>query len=283
MIRQPVKETTANALGILSIVGCICFYAVLSIRQHQINPYDTTIPGFFQFIEGFQKLLSENWLIKDTIATGSRSLIGMSVGVTISFIIGISMGVNSYVEAFFKWPVTVFSYLPPTAMLAVYLALFGHDLLMFTAMIALGIFCQVTKSIYQAARTDVTAHAIYKAYTLGASDFEVIYEVVIWQILPRIIDSIRHSIGPAMIFLIAAEWSFAGEGFGYRLKYESRPSHMNVVYIYLMVLGLFGFVSDWLLLDFRRYLSPWFEQKQSVLAPIWSIIFRKETNVTHSK
>ena len=108
-------------------------------------------------------------------------------------------------------------------------------------------------------KKDVSEHAIFKAYTLGASHAETIWNVVFRQILPRIIENIRLQIGPAMVFLVAAEWAVSGDaGFGYRLKMESRMQNMNVVYSYLIILGTSGLLIDWGLSSLRRKLCPWF-------------------------
>ena len=122
-------------------------------------------------------------------------------------------------------------------MLAVYFVVFGMEAKLFVAMIALGIFPTLAQGIYQAAKKDVSDHAVFKAYTLGASQLEVIWNVVFQQVLPRIIENVRLQIGPAMVFLIAAEWLIADTGFGYRLRIQSRLLHMNVVYIYLSSSG----------------------------------------------
>jgi ABC-type nitrate/sulfonate/bicarbonate transport system permease component len=61
-----------------------------------------------------------------------------------------------------------------------------------------------------------------------------------------------------MVFLVAAEWALGEVGFGYRLKLQSRLTNMNVVYIYLMFLGLAGFAMDYVLIWIQRRLCPWF-------------------------
>ena len=113
------------------------------------------------------------------------------------------------------------SKIPPTAMMPIYFAVVGTDQKMFASMVALGIFFSMTQSIYQAVRQDVTDEAINKAYTLGASELEIIYEVIWKQILPKINDSIRLQIGPAMVFLLAAEMVVGNAGLGYLLEVET--------------------------------------------------------------
>ena len=71
-------------------------------------------------------------------------------------------------------------------------------------LIALGIAPTLTNDIALAGRA-VPRNSIVKAYSLGGSTSEVALKVILPQILPRMLDSIRLTIGPAWIFLIAAE------------------------------------------------------------------------------
>jgi NitT/TauT family transport system permease protein len=238
-------------------------YSGLSYQAHRENPDSTTIPNLRQFREGIAKICAADsnghrWIFQDTAASTKRIGYGLAAGVVLSLVVGIAMGCFTPVEAFLLPPVSFLARIPPTAMLAVYFAVFGITFQLFVAMVALGVFPTLAQAIYQAARKDVSDHAVYKAYTLGASPMEVITQVVIRQILPRIIENVRLQVGPAMVFLIAAEWALADVGFGYRLRMQSRLLHMNVVYTYLILLGVGGFFFDWLLATLRRRLCRWF-------------------------
>ncbi len=53
---------------------------------------------------------------------------------------------------------------------------------------------------------------LIKAQTLGASTWQLIVRVVLPQIWPRLIDSLRLTLGAAWLFLIAAEAIASTEG-----------------------------------------------------------------------
>ncbi len=274
LIRRPINLAKRITLGVVSFGIILGTYAWLSHRAHQVNPHNTTMPDARQTLEGAKRIVGleneadslsdraarfrESWLWLDTRATFGRLLAGLGLGVVLSILVGVSMGCFVSAEAFFEPPLSFFAKIPPTAMLAVYFVLFGTEYRLFVAMIALGIFPTLAQSIYQAAKKDVTDHTIYKAYTLGASEIEIIWNVIFQQILPRIIESVRLQVGPALVFLIAAEYVVADVGFGYRLRLQSRLLNMNVVYVYLAILGMSGFVIDWLLTALRRRCCPWF-------------------------
>jgi NitT/TauT family transport system permease protein len=263
MIRQKIRKESFLLTACVAICLLVAGYSWLSSRQHCFNPKDTTIPNLHQFAEGFDKIVSKDatghiWLLDDFGATLSRHLGGLFVGSMLALVVGMLMGISPYAEAFFGWPVNFFSKIPPTAMMAVYFVLFGTEYKMFVAMIALGIFPVLAQAIYQSVKNDVPDCFIFKAYTLGASLWEITYNVIFMQILPRIIESVRLQVGPALVFLIAAELLVADVGFGYRLRIQSRLLNMNVVYIYLIVLGVSFIFMDWALRFIRRRTCPWF-------------------------
>lgn len=206
--------------------------------------------------QGLRK--DEYWLWEDATATFKRLAGGLLVGVILSVIVGILMGSFSTVEAFLTPPLSFLAKVPPTAMLAAFFVLVGTAFKMYVTMIAFGTLPTLAQTIYQSAKKDVPESAIHKAYTLGASHMELIWNVIYKQILPRVIDAIRLQVGPALVLLIAAEWMVAGEGFGYRLRLFYQRTDMTVVYLYTFLLGAVGLLADYILIWIRRWLCPWF-------------------------
>ena len=82
---------------------------------------------------------------------------------------------------------------------------------------------------------------------------------MIWkQILPKIIDSIRLQIGPAMGFLLAAELMIGSTGLGCQIRMQSRTLNYSIIFVYLAILGIIGLVLEWGLATLRRKLCPWY-------------------------
>ncbi|MEQ1825049.1 MAG: ABC transporter permease subunit [Pirellula sp.] len=267
MIRRQIPSWMFWLLSIGGIVVLLTCYEIVSVRQTRTNELQTTIPSFSKLGEGLVKIFrpqgdAENpkpaifWV--DIRATLWRLFLGMSVGVCLSIFVGVLMGAYRWIEAPLEPIVMFLSKVPPTAMMPIYFAVVGTDQKMFASMVALGIFFSMTQSIYQAVKQDVADESIDKAYTLGASEIEIIYEVIWKQILPKVIDSIRLQIGPAMVFLLAAEMVVGDAGLGYRIRMQSRVLNMNVVYVYLAILATIGLLAEWGLATLQRKLCPWF-------------------------
>lgn len=264
MIRRPIKRSTTVILGIVSVLLLLLSYTWLSHRQHVANPDDTTIPSWSQLKDGVMKACTLDkreeirWIVADATATGTRFFLGLGAGVAGAVIIGMLMGCFTPLEAFCYPPLSLLAKVPPTAAMAVFFVLVGTDLNMYVAMIAFGILPTMALTIFLAVK-EFPEELQFKAYTLGASHLEVIWNVILRQVLPKLIDAIRLVIGPAMVFLIAAEMLVGDVGFGYRIRLQSKLLNMNVVYPYLALLAAFGFGMDFLLKLLQRKCFPWYE------------------------
>lgn len=268
-VRQPIHRTTKVILGIVSVISLMLLYTGLSMYQDSINPTQTIMPSLLEIgkatieIATPHKTTGDIWLWEDFVATASRLAYGLSIASVVAVIVGVSMGSYPVVEAFFRWPVTFLGQIPATAMLAVFLILARvTDLPLSPMMVCFGILPSMILTIYLAAKYDIHDEQCYKAYTLGASNLEIICNVVVPQILPRILDAIRLSIGLALVLLVAVEWANEHVGFGYRLRVIGNRMKMDVVYNYLIFLGIFGWLLGWGMLALRNWLSPWFEAKR---------------------
>jgi NitT/TauT family transport system permease protein len=281
-IRTPISERSRLFFGVLGIVILCLGYQWLSYRQHQKNPSDTTIPTFQQLWDGFVQTCTprpnplkeafgvedseetfwekvrSTWFYQDGMATYGRLITGLVWGCLLSIIVGLLMGCYESFAALLLPVLSFLSKVPGTAMLAVFFVMVGTGEQMFEVMIGFGILPTLTQAIYLSAKYDLHEEEINKAYTLGASNFEVIWNVVLPQISPKIIENIRLQVGPAMVYLIAAEMLVGQVGIGYQIRMQQRLLNMAVVYDYLIMLGATGLIVDKLLSFARKKLCPWY-------------------------
>jgi NitT/TauT family transport system permease protein len=276
MIRRPINRTWRVGLGIASFVVVAVVYTALSQWQTYKNPSQTVLPGWGELARGVEKVLEpddfeydgQSWLWVDTKASLGRLFAGLLTGVGLGLVLGMAMGCYEFVGAFLLPPLAFMAKIPPVAIMAVFYAVNAmlagvltteeRTFLMFVGIIAFGVTPSLAQTVQQAAKKDVPDELIDKAFTLGASQPELIWNVIFKQVLPRLLEAIRMQLAPAMVYLIAVEWVETNIGFGYRMKFESRVLHMNVVYVYLIYLGLIGMALDTALTWTRRKLCPWF-------------------------
>ncbi|MBI2422701.1 MAG: ABC transporter permease subunit [Candidatus Hydrogenedentes bacterium] len=263
MIGEPIARVWHVTLGIGAVLLLLIAYTILSMRQHRENPDDKTIPSWSQLSEGVKKSVevnqrsNERWVVADAQATSLRLFWGVFWGVSGSLLIGMLMGCFAFVEAFLYPPLAFLAKIPPIALLAVFFVLAGTGETMYVTMIAFGVLPTLAQTVYLAVK-EVPAELRYKAYTLGASHLEIIWNVLLRHVLPKLIDAIRLQIGPAMVYLIAAEMVVGDVGFGYRIRLQFKLLNMSVVYPYIVVLGAFGFGIDYALRKLQAFVSPWY-------------------------
>jgi NitT/TauT family transport system permease protein len=156
---------------------------------------------------------------------------------------------------------TFLSMIPPLAILPILFISFGVGELAKVMLIFFGIFPVICRDIYQAT-IRIPDEQVIKALTLGASGTTVIYRVVLPQILPRLLGTLRLSLGPAWLFLIAAEAIAATNGLGYRIFLVRRYLAMDVILPYVFWITFIGFTMDWLLRKFTAWRYPWYQKAE---------------------
>ncbi|MEM6823113.1 MAG: ABC transporter permease subunit, partial [Verrucomicrobiota bacterium] len=133
---------------------------------------------------------------------------------------------------------------------------------MYVAMIAFGSMPIVTLTISKYVQ-EYPDELRFKAYTLGASNTEVIFQVIFPYILPKVIDLCILMIGPALVYLIAAEQIVAGEGFGYRIRVLTKATRFEVVYPLIVILTIYAAILTFALNRLRSWLCPWYRANPS--------------------
>lgn len=268
MIRTPISSTKKLAISASSVVILIASYLILAQHQYNINPDNTMIPTLSGFAEGFSNIfkarshggnisIANSWIVLDSMSTAWRLGISLTISICVGVLLGVFMGCFPIIEAFFNWPISFFSKVTPTGAMSVFFIIFGTDIQMFVAMVVFGITPAIAISIMLAIKS-MPEQYIHKGYTLGGSTGESVFTIVGRYVLPNIIDTVRLCIGPAIIFLIAAESLCADTGFGYTIRQQAKLTHMNVVFIYLAILAAFGFVADGGLKFMQRKLCSWY-------------------------
>jgi NitT/TauT family transport system permease protein len=240
-------------LGLLPFLLVGAVYLFFSQQRLAENPQDKLLPSLAQMADavwqlGFQPdpRTGDYVLAADTWASLKR--IGMGVGLAALFglLAGINMGLLPKVRALFSPFITFVSMVPPLAILPILFIALGVDEVSKVALIFLGVFPVIARDLMMAS-AQIPREQIVKALTLGASTTTIIYRLVLPQVLPRLIDAVRLSLGGAWLFLIAAEAIASTEGLGYRIFLVRRYLSMDVILPYVLWITALGFAADWVL------------------------------------
>ena len=268
LIGSALRPSSRVVLGVLPILVLLALYVYFSWQRHVENPMDRLMPNLDQLKAGLKEITTPDkrteqvWLWVDTGASLKRLGQGMGAGLLVAAVLGLAMGVFSTVHALFSPIVTALAKIPPLAILPIIFIFLGVDESSKIVLIALGIAPTLTNDIALTAK-EIPRNTIVKAYTLGASTPEVTLKVILPQILPRVLDSIRLTIGPAWIFLIASEAISAESGLGYRIYVVQRQLAMNVILPYVVWIALIGLAMDYGIAAFSKWRFPWAHAKKA--------------------
>ncbi len=270
MLRQPIAGHWHVALGVCSFLTLIAVYTFLSWYRQRSNPEDRIIPNWSQiYHEGLlesitpDSALGKVQLWEDARASGYRLLTALTFIVLVGVPLGLLMGCYEPVEGFSLPSLFFWSKIPGSALLSIILIFVGlADPALYVTMVFFGVFPTLAQTIFHAAKEDVPQELLFKARTLGASQLACIWDVIYKHILPRVLEAIRLSIGPAMVYLIMTEMVFGDVGMGCHLRLVGRRGAvgMPVILVYVFVLGAFGVGMDFLFRWFGRKLCPWYGQ-----------------------
>ena len=253
----------AMYLGLLPFAILIALYAIGSSVRLAENPDDKLLPGLSALAETAARLAfapdrrtGEILLWADTAASLARLGLGLAVATAGGLVFGVANGILPYVRAGLSPLVAVVSMVPPMAILPILFIVFGLDELSKVMLIVVGVAPFLMRDL-QARVEEIPREQLIKAQTLGASSWQIVLRVVLPQMLPRLIDSVRLSLGPAWLFLISAEAIAAEVGLGYRIFLVRRYLAMDVILPYVAWITLLAFATDLALRMVNRRLFPW--------------------------
>lgn len=250
-------------LGALPIALLVLTYLMAAASRHEVNPNDKILPLPRAMAEAMSALLFKADQLSgqllfwaDTFASLQRLGLGLGISTLCALVVGLLLGALPPVRATFGPLVTAVAVIPPIAILPILFIAFGLGETAKVALIVIGIAPFMIRDI-AAHVTALPREQIIKAQTLGASSWLVMLRVALPQAMPRLIQAIRLSLGPAWVFLISAEAIASDVGLGYRIFLVRRYLSMDIILPYVAWIALLAVLMDWVLTRSSRRLFPW--------------------------
>lgn len=256
-------------LGILPFILLFILYLIASDARLAENANDKLLPSFAQMgdaISGLafepSKRSGEYLFWQDTFSSLYRLTLGIFIAAILGFSIGLLTGAIPGIYSPIAPLLTIISLVPPMALLPVLFIVFGLGEVSKVALIVIGVAPFIARDI-QRCTQEIPVEQLVKAQTLGASTWQILVRVLIPQLLPRLINAVRLSLGAGWLFLIAAEAIASTDGLGYRIFLVRRYMSMDVILPYVAWITLLAFLIDWALVKISTRCFPWHYQATS--------------------
>ncbi|MYD43720.1 MAG: ABC transporter permease [Gammaproteobacteria bacterium] len=261
--KQPGKLGFVMGAALPFFVALLIYVSASSIRLAE-NPNDKLLPDLSTISAAIQRVAFEPdrrtgeyvfW--QDTAASLKRLLTGVALGALVGLTIGVPNGLIPWFGAFWSPAVRALSMIPPLAILPILFIMFGVGEFAKVMLILFGTAPFLMRDVEQRVR-ELPREQLIKAQTLNASTWQIALRVVLPQILPRIVDGIRLTLGAAWLFLIAAEAIASTDGLGYRIFLVRRYLAMDVILPYVAWITFLAFMLDFGLRQLNRRFFPWY-------------------------
>ena len=257
------RQGSRLVLGLLPFALIAAIYLIASAERRAANPDDKLLPPAAEMAETVRRLATEPdrrteeiVLWTDTAASLQRLAVGLGVATLAGLAFGVALGVLPMVNATLGAVIAVMSMIPPMAVLPILFIVFGLGELSKVVLIIFGVApCLARDMTLAVAR--LPREQMIKAQSLGASTWQIAIRVVLPQIMPRLVEALRLSLGPAFLFLISAEAIAADVGLGYRIFLMRRYLAMDVILPYVAWITLLSYVMDYALAQLARRGFPW--------------------------
>jgi len=266
LINQAPSPALKLFLALLPFVVLIMVYMASSEARLEVNPNDKLLPSFSQISDGLSRMALEpskrsgEYLFwEDTASSLTRLGMGVAIAAVLGLIVGVVTGALPLFSAWMSPVLTVVSLIPPLAILPILFIVFGLGELSKVVLIAIGIAPFIARDL-QRRTQEIPFEQLVKAQTLGANTSQIVVRVILPQVMPKLIDAVRLSLGAGWLFLIAAEAVAATDGLGYRIFLVRRYMAMDVILPYVAWITLLAFAIDYALRRANQWLFPWHEQ-----------------------
>jgi NitT/TauT family transport system permease protein len=274
-IQARPRRVSVQVLSWLLFAVSIGLYAHYSAVRHRENPDDRVVPSGTQLVQGiktaalqpaeedeslpdeatlWQKVHS-SMLWKDTMASSRRFCVALLLLIP-AILLGLHMGVFPYCDAIFHRFALVMDKIVALSLLPILFIAFGIEEWSKIMLMLIGVAPTLILDAAQMARS-VPREQIVKAFTLKSGNFDVAYRVVLPQILPQVINSVRLNLKPLALFLFAGEMIASTDGLAYRIALMRRHMGMDIIIPYVLWVALLLYSVDALMKFTNKRLHPW--------------------------
>ena len=185
-----------------------------------------------------------------------RVLVALSIGILLGVPLGIYMGVSRFFKSFFDPMIELYRPVPPLAWAPLILTIFGIQddgkiFLLFMVAFAIMVI---------SARTGASGTQLSKiraSHSLGATNQQILRNVILPNALPEILTGARIAIGVCWGTLVAAEMLAGTTGIGFIENVARTVSDYELIWVTILIMGLLGLAFDMFMRLLIAKLIPW--------------------------
>ena len=247
------RVALSGAMRVFSIVLMLALWEVLA-RSGTLTPFQ--LPAFSTVVEHIWSdgVSGDLWI--NTGLTLYRALTAFCIASIGGVAIGMAMSRSRIARWFFDPIVSVGFPMPKIAFLPVVILWLGvYDVSKITMSVVDAIFPVIAATVI--AIQGVESELIWSARNMGASNREVLTQVILPAALPQIMTGLQVALPISLIVVVIAEMLMGGYGLGGAMMDASRFANSAGVFAGLVEIAVVGYILVRAMALIRRRLLIW--------------------------
>jgi NitT/TauT family transport system permease protein len=236
------RIAAAQFLGVAALVFAalaVLWYAATAAGL--VRPLFLPSPG--QVINRLAELWRSGQLTADVSISIYRITLGFLISTVLALPVGVLIGCYRVWEAAIEPFVDFIRYMPVVAFVPLTILWTGTGDSQKFLIIFIGTFFQQVLLVMDNVKS-VPREFINLGRTLQMPEWRILQRIVLPSSMPAIWDSMRISLGWAWTWLVVAELVAATSGLGYRITTAQRFFQTDLIFGYLLILGMLGLATD---------------------------------------
>ena len=201
------------------------------------------LPAPTAVIQAAINLASSGELLHHVITSSTRALVGLLIGGTIGFVLGLLNGVFPLAEKLLDSSVQMLRNIPHLAMIPLVIVWFGIGEPAKIFLVAIGVMFPIYLNTFHGIHTiDKGLLEMGKVY--GLKPVEQFWQIILPGALPSILVGLRYALGIMWLTLIVAETIASDSGIGYMAMNAREFMQTDVIVFSILIYAGLGKLAD---------------------------------------
>lgn len=202
-------------------------------------------PGPVEVFQAFMKQLLSGKLFRDVMATLYKVLVGLLLAGAVGISCGLILGWSKRLERLTTLIISILRPIPPIAWIPFSILWFGIGSKPAIFIIFIGcVFPILVSTIDGVHRTKGVL--IEAAKSFGASNTQMLTQVILPATLPYIVTGLKVGMGIALMCTIAGEMIGSSTGIGYMILTSTNLFDTGSTVVGMLVIGVLGIIFDYI-------------------------------------
>lgn len=249
LIVRSTKTTRAYWPAILSALFLLGIWYYATEYTHRINPL--FLPSPIKVVRSAIALAAGS-LATDIFVTIARVMVAFLLSIIVALPVALLMSESKFFRQLFIPYIDFVRYLPVPALIPLTILFFGIGEEAKIVLLFVGTFFQIVL-LFDVDLMHVPKEYFDLAYSLNFTKFQQ-RTMKLHAALPEMYDNMRISLGLCWSYVVIVELVAAQTGIGHMIKEAQRFSLTSQVYVGIALMGIIGFLSDYLFrIGYRKF------------------------------